>query len=1407
MVFHLVLTAGIIISCLWLVRTLAPANAAPQCRPEGSSRQTHRGQNPIPSTQRGAHLHQVYPTKGGPEEDGPDPDVDIIAIHGLDTDSEKTWTWEDRKDPTSKVNWLKHPKMLPSKVERVRIFTCYWPADLLQPSNLVQKTEEELALLLFEDIQRELQVERNHARSKNRSILFIASCLGGIILMKALVGAKADHPVRRATRGIIFLATPFRGTSFQDVAAFAEPGLQAWASFQGGQVSSLLSIVKGSTFSLENLVRRFVSLCRDSDPPYQVFNFYEKGKTSLPSKTFPWLPAWFRKEKQLVDESSATLDIVPDPLPLSRPHALMNKFSHSQCTDQCKIQCAEREDFELVSGRIQGMLQKIRKGTPLEQADAWIRTEHYAAKRLRIERLSGDKLPLENCYINLAIVEQSAKKASPAEDGSEEGAAPHVSPFSLSARLKVETPDKNIQVELSSLFDPREDSNGQTIQPRRILIRGRAGIGKTTLCKKMVDEFVHSYQDFDRWTKLFDRVLWVSLRRLKEWSSTIYDLEGLFTREYFAQRDHDTRKILAKELRLVVERGRTLFLLDGLDEVAQELAIEDSKSTFLEALLNQPNVIITSRPHVLLPAKVSSPDLELETIGFYPDQVKAYLQATFTADPKKVEAVQSYLQTHQLIQDLVRIPIQLDALCYTWDHLKGKAVPQTMTATYKAIEESLWKKDILRLETKNRDRLLTKDDIKHDKMNKIEILVKNEVSLLEGLAFTGLYNDVINFELEHWEAVSKEFEQSNEWIPWNTRLPRLSFLRTSELSEDDHKRDYHFLHLTFQEYFAARYFVRQWKTQKPLTCLQLSDGECNEIEPASFLRKHKYDPRYDICWRFVAGLLDGDKRALRFVQAIENQPRDLLGPTHQRLVMHCLSEIEWKDTGFMVLRTKLENQLGQWLLFECNSTQDCWLASEMECPEQVLVNALNEASEDARLILLERLNRRAAVPSSVIDAVVPWLKNCASKKLSIAILDILRHQHKALPDELLQDITARLDHEDGDFRLAAAEALQGRADLRVELLQSIVARLEDQYQNVRRAAVETLQGRADLTEEVLQRIAARLEDKDEHVRLAASKKLQDQANLTKEVLESIAARLEDEDRDVRLAAAKTLQGRADLTEEALLSITARFEHKDKGVQLAAAEALQGRGNFTNRLQQGIAARLKHKDRDVQLAAAKALQGQTNLAEELLQNIAARLEDEDEHVRIAAVKTLQGRASLTGDVLQRIAARLKDGDSDVRLAAAKTLQGRANLTEDVLQRIAARLEDEYGHVRLAAVKTLQGRANLTEDVLQRIAALLKHKDRDVRLAATQTLQGRANLMEDVLKRIAARLEDTYKDVRQAAVEVLVNQAALSSDVLGMSLKPLYLALREKSFKEHLYWTALDRDSIGVGLRHVSLSCKQ
>lgn len=416
--------------------------------------------------------------------------------------------------------------------------------------------------------------------------------------------------------------------------------------------------------------------------------------------------------------------------------------------------------YHAVAGKIAIILHSIRTNSVLEYTDARIR-EHYTGEMLKIERISRETLHMNQCYINLAMVKQADDASNRSKDGD---TAPQSSPFSLTARLKIETPDKKFLIELPKLFDTYKGPDGRTKKPRRILIRGRAGVGKTTLCKKIVYDVTHDKM----WQGLFKRVLWVPLRNLKGRATSGYNLEKLFYDEYFSQSTEGDA--FAKELFREVEKSKgdgTLFILDGLDEVSD--LDGDMKNIFLRDLLSQPNTIITTRPHATYPPQAEKPELELETIGFHPKQVQEYLEKTI-CDKQKVDEIQSFFRDHPLIQGLVRIPIQLDAFCYTWDEGYAKeSIPETMTAVYEAIQQKLWAKDILRLEKKPGGKFVTNDNVQSFSPFDIEDAARAEIRLLEALGFSGLYSDVIDFEPGHRERMVEET------LPFDMTLPPLSF--------------------------------------------------------------------------------------------------------------------------------------------------------------------------------------------------------------------------------------------------------------------------------------------------------------------------------------------------------------------------------------------------------------------------------------------------------------------------------------------------------------------------------------------------------------------------------------------------------------------------------------------------------
>ncbi|KND89959.1 hypothetical protein TOPH_05346, partial [Tolypocladium ophioglossoides CBS 100239] len=703
---------------------------------------------------------------------------------------------------------------------------------------------------------------------------------------------------------------------------------------------------------------------------------------------------------------------------------------------------------------------------------------------LKIERLSGDTLPMDQCYINLAIQRGSAEGHEAKQTDKDTP-----SPFSLHRRLQIgESPASN-RVSLPDLFHKSQGVSGANSRDRsgncssapeqqsyhmRILIRGQAGVGKSTLCKKMVYDFIHNAM----WADIIDRVIWLPLRNLK--GKDNWTVEQLLREEYFR-----ANKLLANALRKAFykDRSRTLFILDGLDEVSKEL---DSRSELLLTLLDQPRAIITTRPYAINWDQIRSIDLQVETVGFYPRQVKEYIAAIA---PDKADHIQAFVQSHPVVEGLARIPIQLDALCYSLEAktMHTSDVPKSMTELYKAIIKALWDKDVGQLEKRRQGREITKTEAQRSDPKDIRDLVESEINVLQALAFSGLCNNVIEFDSKYRERFRQQRDNIMASLPgaknnaWSSDLDKLSFLRTSDGRTISMTGSYHFLHLTFQEFFAAQFFVEHWKSGNPLSWV-LSGGETKHIKAEIFLGKEKYNARYDIFWRFVGGLLQAEgngEQLCCFFETIEKEPLDLLGPTHQRLVMHCLSEISTK----MPFRERLQEELKLWLLFECTFQSEACLSGETEFPEQALRDALREGPDDAKIKILSSLQRRPGIPPSVIDLVASWRRDDMSEPLRLEALRVLQTSPKlttkvlvAVTQQLADKCSPRLGNEVWYVREVALRVLGKQSCLSDEIITTIVQRLGDEDQDVRAAALGVLEKQSSLSDEIITTIVQRIGD-------------------------------------------------------------------------------------------------------------------------------------------------------------------------------------------------------------------------------------------------------------------------------------------------------------------------------------------
>jgi HEAT repeat protein len=283
--------------------------------------------------------------------------------------------------------------------------------------------------------------------------------------------------------------------------------------------------------------------------------------------------------------------------------------------------------------------------------------------------------------------------------------------------------------------------------PKRQLILGRAGIGKSTLCQYMAycwalgseenkanegsgkskdnkeNKESKESKNNDKnkviplWKNRFSAVFWVPLRELlnypvkedktaQEYSTEIEFILLWLLRKYSYQtRFQDfTAEVILNYLRQ--HQGKILFVLDGLDEVAHHLEKPTPTGKTLTTLLAQGNWIATSRPDLVRPfIKSNRVDRTLENIGFSNQQIQQYIQGYFNAhgNPSLAENLFSMLRQNTSIWGIAHIPINLTLVCgiYYQDAKKRRMreskenenMPltsiQTMTALYVRMVEAL----------------------------------------------------------------------------------------------------------------------------------------------------------------------------------------------------------------------------------------------------------------------------------------------------------------------------------------------------------------------------------------------------------------------------------------------------------------------------------------------------------------------------------------------------------------------------------------------------------------------------------------------------------------------------------------------------------------------------------------------
>ncbi|KAI0219788.1 NACHT, LRR and PYD domains-containing protein 1b allele 2 [Lamellibrachia satsuma] len=278
--------------------------------------------------------------------------------------------------------------------------------------------------------------------------------------------------------------------------------------------------------------------------------------------------------------------------------------------------------------------------------------EQYSDMRLSIE----ESAPLDQVYVELRLQQYEDENL----------------PETLNERdvvLMEERMQRSPVVKLPELFDKLKDGIAPKkvvpVAPKKVLIRGKAGVGKTTLVRRIASQWAAG----ELWEDVFSHVFVITLRELsqdKNWTLKELLLGGLPLST--DEKDAAFRFICRNA-------SRILFLADGLDEIhnfvySQSHCRPDHDapidlSSLLSSIIGNSmlpgaSMVVTSRPTLQVPMKPF--EHTVEVYGFPRDSINTYV-SQFCANEEVKHFIMKTFKDNQSLLTLCYIPLHCRFVC------------------------------------------------------------------------------------------------------------------------------------------------------------------------------------------------------------------------------------------------------------------------------------------------------------------------------------------------------------------------------------------------------------------------------------------------------------------------------------------------------------------------------------------------------------------------------------------------------------------------------------------------------------------------------------------------------------------------------------------------------------------------
>lgn len=490
-------------------------------------------------------------------------------------------------------------------------------------------------------------------------------------------------------------------------------------------------------------------------------------------------------------------------------------------------------------------------------------------------------------------------------------------------------------------------------EARRILVTGTAGVGKTSLTQYLLyllanDRFKNGGSRYE-WGCL---VVFRNLQNMTSDSNPCDAIDLLLKGLHMMWRKKNQPELNDSELELLksglkedMSKGKVLLILDGYDEITEP--IPEFLFQALNELLHYDHVVITSRPyavHSLISEEKGcfgfKTTCRLEVTGFSNESISQYIKTFYTTPPitnegDKITLIQSFLDQNPAVKGSCRVPINLELVCTIWQRHPFNSKFLSMTKLYNRVTHFL----CVRYLTRHCDLTATESF----KLSEEHILRKcvRPLGVLEYFGFCSLYYKklFLRFDDEVLSHSVDEYIYSNGDLtePGDLLLEQSKFgfiNSTDSNGAFNGISSHYFHHLTFRDYFAARFLVSCLQAEVHLedkafyrrnSYFDAHRWMGSQDSVSEYIRKNKYKNSFTMTLWLLVGQLSSiaDNRSLEHVFEIllDEGGGSHFGINSINLLVRSVDEAEYSMAKLLppVLVDKIYDAIGRWIITSINN--------------------------------------------------------------------------------------------------------------------------------------------------------------------------------------------------------------------------------------------------------------------------------------------------------------------------------------------------------------------------------------------------------------------------------------------------------------------------------------------------------